>query len=44
MLTIYIQIGIPQKYAFVNTAGHSSSDEGIVDNLLKGLRKLTDQI
>ena len=25
----------------VNTAGHSSSDEGIVDNLLIGLKKLT---
>ena len=27
---------------FVNTAGHSSSDQGIIDNLLIGLRKLTN--
>ncbi len=32
------------ELCIVNTAGHSSSDEGIVDNLLKGLKKLTDQI
>ena len=29
---------------FVNTAGHSSSDEGIIDNLLIGLKKLRNQI
>ena len=29
---------------FVNTAGHSSSDEGIIDNLLIGLKKLRKQI
>ena len=29
---------------FVNTAGHSSSDEGIIDNLLIGLKKLREQI
>ncbi len=27
---------------FVNTAGHSSSDEGIIDNLLVGLKKLSE--
>ena len=29
------------EISIVNTAGHSSSDEGIVDNLLIGLKKLT---
>jgi len=29
---------------FVNTAGHSSSDEGIIDNLLIGLKKLTEHL
>ncbi len=29
------------KIKFVNTAGHSSSDEGIIDNLLIGLTKLS---
>ncbi len=29
---------------FVNTAGHSSSDQGIIDNLLVGLKKLTSHI
>ena len=29
------------KITFVNTAGHSSSDEGIIDNLLTGLKELT---
>ncbi|MFL2661528.1 MAG: alpha/beta fold hydrolase [Alphaproteobacteria bacterium] len=29
------------KITFVNTAGHSSSDEGIIDNLLIGLKELT---
>ncbi len=27
---------------FVNTAGHSSSDQGIIDNLLVGLKELTN--
>ena len=30
------------KITFVNTAGHSSSDEGIIDNLLIGLKELTN--
>ncbi len=29
---------------FVNTAGHSSSDEGIIDNLLIGLEKLSQHV
>ncbi len=29
---------------FVNTAGHSSSDQGIIDNLLIGLKKLTSHL
>ena len=29
------------KIIFVNTAGHSSSDEGIIENLLIGLKKLS---
>ncbi len=29
------------EIVFVNTAGHSSSDEGIIENLLIGLKKLT---
>ena len=31
------------KIKFVNTAGHSSSDQGIIDNLIVGLQELTDQ-
>ena len=31
------------KIKFVNTAGHSSSDQGIIDNLIIGLQELTDQ-
>lgn len=28
------------ELVFVNTAGHSSSDEGIINTMLKGLNKL----
>ena len=31
------------KIKFVNTAGHSSSDQGIIDNLIIGLQELTNQ-
>ncbi len=30
------------KIKFVNTAGHSSSDQGIIENLLVGLKELTN--
>ena len=32
------------KIEFINTAGHSSSDEGIINNMMIGLNKLTDNI
>ena len=32
------------ELVFVNTAGHSSSDEGIISNMLKGLNKLVNHI
>jgi len=32
------------KLMFVNTAGHSSSDQGIMDNMLEGLNKLISDV
>ena len=32
------------ELVFVNTAGHSSSDEGIINSMLKGLNKLVNNI
>ena len=32
------------KLVIVNTAGHSSSDEGIIENMLEGLKKLVKTI
>ena len=32
------------KIEFINTAGHSSSDEGIIHNMMIGLNKLTNSI
>ena len=32
------------ELVFVNTAGHSSSDEGIINTMLQGLNKLVNNI
>ena len=37
MLIQFIRTGRNQNLIIVNTAGHSSSDEGILENMLDGL-------
>ena len=43
MLIIYLRIEI-SELVFVTTAGHSSSDEGIINTMLKGLNKLITNV
>ena len=44
MLIHFIRTGKKSKLIIVNTAGHSSSDEGILENMLDGLENLAKAI